>query len=144
MPFEMREIHFKHPATMLGSCWIWPRGLSSTGYGNYRGSDGKTYNAHKSAYEIFRGKVPSYLSLDHLCRKRDCVNPWHLEIVTQQENCKRGLRGASPTCSHGHKYTKETTRYRLSKFGTIHRCCKLCQKYYDSRRQKEKQNAIHS
>jgi hypothetical protein len=27
---------------------------------------------------------------DHLCRRRPCVNPWHIEPVTVSENTRRG------------------------------------------------------
>jgi hypothetical protein len=30
------------------------------------------------------------MHLDHLCRVRSCVNPAHLEPVTNAENCRRG------------------------------------------------------
>lgn len=35
--------------------------------------------------------------LDHLCRQPECINPQHLEVTTNRENCTRGrvskLRG---------------------------------------------------
>jgi len=41
-------------------------------------------------YELIKGPVPHKGTLDHLCRKRSCINPEHLEVVSHAENCRRG------------------------------------------------------
>jgi len=68
-------------------CWIWQLSISWDGYGRK-----DSQRAHRLYYEKYKGKIPKGLTLDHLCRKRDCVNPEHLEIVTIAENVRRGLR----------------------------------------------------
>lgn len=46
--------------------------------------------AHRLAYERAKGPIALGAQIDHLCRVRECVNPDHLEVVTQTENVRRG------------------------------------------------------
>lgn len=50
----------------------------------------KFVSAYRYYYEQARGPIPSGLVLDHVCRNPRCVNPAHLEPVTQAENLRRG------------------------------------------------------
>lgn len=90
-------------------CWIWLGSTTGSGHGviqRGRRREGMML-AHRLAYELLRGEIPDGLCLDHLCRVRSCVNPWHLEPVTIAENT---LRGQSPAivahrvgvCLRGH------------------------------------------
>lgn len=73
----------------LGPCWIWTGNTMKDGYTHFKVS-GKTVKAHRFSYELLIGAIPDNLALDHLCRIRNCVNPSHLEPVTQQVNILRG------------------------------------------------------
>src|SRR3990167_537203 len=70
-------------------CWIWKKATGCGGYGKKYAHD-KTILAHRFYYEKFKGKISKGLCLDHLCKTRHCVNPDHLEPVTQLENNRRG------------------------------------------------------
>jgi hypothetical protein len=71
-------------------CWIWQLHCWPNGYGAGRLPGGRRVGAHREVYERLVGPVPEGLQLDHLCRIRCCVNPDHLEPVTQGENLRRG------------------------------------------------------
>lgn len=87
-------------------CWIWQAGLSSDGYGVISVGDVQV-RAHRLAYELFVGPIPDGLVTDHLCRVHACVNPQHLEMVTDRENLMRGVgptavNAARTHCDRGH------------------------------------------
>jgi hypothetical protein len=53
-------------------------------------SDLPTPLAHRWSYRYHVGPLIDGLHLDHLCRVRNCVNPYHLEQVTPEINAARG------------------------------------------------------
>lgn len=46
--------------------------------------------AYRVTYEHFVGPIPEGMTIDHLCKQTDCINPFHLEVVTRAENGRRG------------------------------------------------------
>ena len=106
-------------------CWTWTGAKKNLGYGNVRYL-GRVLAAHRVAYELLIGPIPDGLVLDHLCRNPRCVNPAHLEPVTQQANTLRGEGRAAQQakrthCPAGHPYSPENT-YRLAG----RRYCRAC------------------
>lgn len=95
-------------------CWIWTRNCVS-GYGRWPFRDeffGST--AHRAVYQIFNGPVDPEWHVDHLCRVTLCVNPAHLEAVTERENILRGvsqsaINARKTACKNGHPFTPENT-----------------------------------
>lgn len=103
-----------------GECWNWTGNTIRPGsYGRLR-SRGVSVLAHRFAYTRTVGKIPDGLQLDHLCRNKICVNPSHLEPVTNDENHRRAVPFHPLTnrahCPKGHAYSQENTRmYRGSR-----------------------------
>lgn len=94
-------------------CWQWTGTLTKNNYGLIR-ANGKSQLAHRWSYEHHVGPIPSGLVIDHLCRNRACVNPDHMEPVTNEENLRRGAgyalrNGMRTACIHGHEYTPRNT-----------------------------------
>jgi hypothetical protein len=89
------------------ACWIWTGSKTPLGYGKLSVNRRNTY-AHRLAWEYLRGPIPDGLVIDHLCRNPSCVNPAHLEPVTQQVNTQRKVMPVKPDappkthCIHGH------------------------------------------
>lgn len=73
----------------LGPCWPWTGTIATTGYGTFR-LHGRNVATHRLSFQILKGQIPKELVIDHLCRNRVCVNPNHMELVTNAENIKRG------------------------------------------------------
>lgn len=84
-------------------CWVWTAASAGKGYGKFTlSANGKTRYplAHRYSWELLVGPIPEGMTLDHLCKNRKCVNPDHLEVVTQAVNC---LRGESPPARNARK-----------------------------------------
>jgi hypothetical protein len=95
-------------------CWIWNAAIDKDGYAIFNDGNYKTVRGHRYSYEIHVGKIAKGLVIDHLCKKVACVNPEHLEPVTNLENIMRGNL-IKKICEHGVAHTTCTkgclTRY---------------------------------
>ena len=70
-------------------CWLM-ESHRSDGYSRIRRGP-RLFMGHVWFFEEYREKIPAGMTLDHLCRVRNCVNPGHMEIVSASENTLRML-----------------------------------------------------
>jgi HNH endonuclease len=116
-------------------CWLYT-GSIRNGYGfiNVGGfKHGRKFRVHRLTYQFFIGPIPYGLQLDHLCRVRNCANPWHLEPVTRRHNILRGesiaaCNARKTHCLHGHAFNLENTHWYKGM-----RYCRACRR--ESRQQ---------
>lgn len=129
---------------ITGFCWLWRGKLNDKGYGR-TSFKGRSTGAHRKAYELLVGPIPEGLTLDHICRIRHCVNPDHLEPVTQAENTQRAKRfrnlantytidrtpkppkGPLAHCHKNHVLDEGNTLVSKRPNGTYRLQCKVCQ-----------------
>lgn len=78
--------------------------------------------AHRVSWTILKEAIPSGLTIDHLCRVRNCWNPDHLEPVTGAVNTARGGNAVKKYCPKGHLYDYQSPHDRR------HRQCKECKR----------------
>lgn len=84
-------------------CWVWQRATDERGYARTAVTGYSRFSAHvhRASYEVFVGPIPEGLHIDHLCENKSCVNPTHLEPVTNAENMRRRYERAAARRSCG-------------------------------------------
>jgi hypothetical protein len=118
----------------VDTCWLWTGCMCRDGYGSFKLDKGSPRRAHRVAYELLVAEIPEGLQLDHLFRVRSCVNPWHLEPVTNRINTTRGQgpeaarnrQLAKTHCKNGHQLSGSNIRTN----GRGHRRCLACQREF--------------
>ncbi len=118
-------------------CWEWLASVTNGGYGRYR-LPGRHVTAHRFGYERAMGAIPEGLDLDHLCRNRRCVNPRHLEPVSERENTLRGesfaaVNARKTHCHRGHPLSGDNV-YVWHRMRACRTCSKVNRQRYEARR----------
>lgn len=108
-------------------CWLWQKGTYNTGYACIA-IDRKSFLVHRLILEIKNGTKPN--SSDHLCFRRCCVNPEHLEDTTAKINIQRAAikNGRKKFCKRGHEMTPENSKTHTNKKGYFTINCRECDK----------------
>ena len=85
------------PVTESG-CWLWIKAVldcskfdGNLAYGRFS-LRGRTHYAHRMAWFLYRGAIPSGKMVCHKCDVPTCVNPDHLFLGTALDNVRDMLR----------------------------------------------------
>lgn len=102
-------------------CWIWTGLLDRCDYGTIRwkiNGHRQYFQAHILIWHLAYGDVPEGRVIGHTCRTHDCVNPKHLEAITDTEKNHRTQQtfqilryrpNRDKYCIHGHDMTDANT-----------------------------------
>ena len=120
-------------------CLIWTAHTDRDGYGAAKNAR-RTIRAHRAIYQLLVEPLDGTRVVDHLCHNEDaacpggrkclhrrCINPYHLDAVTNRENLYRSslapsvLNARKTHCPQGHPYDAENTRMHLNR-----RYCREC------------------
>ncbi len=108
------------------NCWIWLGAKSAwrpkrriagptQGYGVIN-INNRPFYVHRASWLMHKGPLIPGLVIDHLCNNTLCVNPDHLQQVTNMENSMRSPKHSSNTtykyyrthCKYGHERPVES------------------------------------
>ena len=107
-------------------CWPWTASKFPNGYGHFHAHKGIGMGAHRFSFAIANGEIEKGLVVDHICNRPDCVNPDHLQAISQRENVLRGsglsaMNATKSACKMGHPFDEKNT-YRFAG----KRECRMC------------------
>jgi len=108
MPTKHNRFWSKVAIAGPDECWSWLASRNSHGYGTF-GIKCQTCAAHRIAWILTNGPIPSERWVLHKCDNRLCCNPRHLFLGTHRDNMDDMVQKGRHTkgeCSSRAKLTK--------------------------------------
>jgi hypothetical protein len=101
-------------------CWEWQASTVGEGYGSFSWESKNVY-AHRFAWSLVNGPIPSGMFICHKCDNRLCCNPNHLFLGTQQDNMQDKMNKGRAPAGENHvsaKLTEEQVAIIRSEYAT--------------------------
>ena len=92
-----------------GKCWPWDAPRSQDGNYGTMYVDGKHRMAHRIAWALTKGPIPSGLDVLHHCDNPPCCNPDHLFVGTRSDNMQDMVRKGRHKSPLTDKYRSRTS-----------------------------------
>lgn len=115
-------------------CHIWTAFKDNNGYGQFK-LNKITVSAHVIAYKLHYGDYNSSRinQINHKCKNTSCVNPLHLELVTNvvntlDSNNPCAINARKTFCKNGHEFTPENTYIYKDNARKGGRGCNICRR----------------
>lgn len=90
-------------------CWEWLASKDTVGYGIMKIA-GRLQGAHRIAWTLTNGEIPTGQHVLHICDVRHCCNPAHLFLGTHQDNMadrqRKGRTKTNPRSGVEHALSK--------------------------------------
>ncbi len=113
-----RRFIAKIDASDQAGCWMWTASKDHRGYGQFvLGPTPK--RAHRVAVLWSGREIPDGYEVDHLCFKKACVNPAHLDIVTHGVNMFRAAMAGAMNRNRRRRRAELPTRSEPRSYCTV-------------------------
>lgn len=89
------------------TCWLWTGAKNQFGYGIFR-LNRVARSAHRIVIDAPKGQY-----VDHMCHVTNCVNPDHLQVVTNRQNVENrgGLNANNTSGVRGVSWSEDRQRW---------------------------------
>lgn len=112
----------------LGPCWIWTAARMTNGYGSFWFSDHSEL-AHRVAWTFAFGAIPDGIHTLHRCDNRQCVNPGHLFLGTNDDNIADRVAKGRSRRGEEHPHSRLTADQVLEILGRAENGVALAREY---------------